>query len=191
MSDDTLYNYWKSISRRVENSYPIGIDAKCPAIPETYHASTISVGWLYLHLAKPSRLFVIATLTSRRASNIASGDLYPGGVHNADREMLGIIGEKIVICCNLFGKYWLVSLSVVPVVLSVVVVNIEQVPASFHSTESTEPIVIENADERTERCIWKDRASCRLGSPKWLPTFNRYGKWHRHSHALHRYASPW
>ena len=67
-------------------------------------SKVMSVGWLYLHLAKPSRLFVIATLTSRHASNIASGDLYTKCVHNADREMLGIIGEKRMSCCNLFGK---------------------------------------------------------------------------------------
>ena len=37
---------------------------------------------------------MIATLMSQGVSNIVSGELYPGGVHNADREMLGIIGEK-------------------------------------------------------------------------------------------------
>ena len=36
----------------------------------------------------------------------------------------------------------MVSLSVVSVVLNVMVVNQEQVPAPLHSTESTEPIVI-------------------------------------------------
>ena len=84
-------------------------------------------------------------------------------------------GKKEITCCNVFGKFWLVSLSVVPVVLSVVVVNQEQVPASFHSRESTEPIVIpepakllkmqmkglKDADERIfPHAIWPVQHGC-------------------------------
>ena len=41
---------------------------------------------------------------------------------------------------------------------------------------------------------WKDRASCHLGSPTWLPKPSRCARWHRHIHAptaLHPHASPW
>ena len=62
----------------------------------------------------------------------------------------------------------MVSLSVVSVVLNVMVVNQEQVPAPLHSTESTEPIVIavpkkilKDTHERiVHHAIWAVQRGC-------------------------------
>ena len=101
MSKDTQYNYWRPISRRIETVTLLEVmpkvwqsidvvklvmpkvDAINPNLLCLDHFGQVvnkvlSVGQLYIHLAKPSRLFVIATLMSRRVSNIVQGQLYPG-----------------------------------------------------------------------------------------------------------------
>ena len=78
--------------------------------------------------------------------------------------MLGIIGEKKDQFLQLIKKIVFGQ----SVVLSVMVVNQEQVPAPLHSTESTEPVMIpepakllKDADERfVPRAIWAVQHGC-------------------------------
>ena len=83
--------------------------------------------------------------------------------------MLDIIGGGggggRISCCNFFRKSWLVSLSVVSVVLSDMIVNQEEVPGPLHSTELTEPIVIPEPTKRImPHVIWTVQHGCqRLG----------------------------
>ena len=137
MSDDTLYNYWRPISRRVENSDHAGSYAKGPAIPQPIMLRP------FQSIVKQSPVGRMAVSSSCEALQVIC-DSYidessclqcrlrrciPDDSATQIEKCWASSGKTESTCCNLFGKYWLVRLSVVPVVLSVMVVNIEQVPA--------------------------------------------------------------